>query len=164
MLTNIFNFYVDKIDELSSEYAAKMAEGKQGRYFTQSFNANKRNYTRIAYCLYIKCYTLTNYVGWFKSNNINSNVFKAIDRDNYTKILADLTANNIIVVNNCYSKDNFSKSFAIHSDLLVHLNNCKRTAKLSQHINYTIIDTDVFKLHIKTSSTLPSIICVRIYN
>lgn len=138
-----------------------MAAGKQGRYYTQSFNANKTNYIEIAYFIYLKCYKLSAYVGQFEHNNINSDKFKAIDKNNYSKIIADLECNNVIKVNNSYSVKRFSKSYTIHKDMLVALNNSKYTLK---HSNSISIDITNFAITNKNLLTPSSIICDPTYN
>ena len=130
-----------------------MAEGKQGRYYTQSFNANKRNYTEIAFIVYIISYRVATYKLYFNNNNIDSRVFKSVDRNNYSKILADLAVNNVIVVNNSYSVGNFSKSYVLHKDMLVAINN--RISQLNNSIVY--IDLNNYQHLYKIFSSLPSI-------
>lgn len=152
------NFYVntvfvDVIDRLSSEYANSRAEGKQGKYFDQSFNAAKRNFTEVSYLLYIKCFKLADDVSKFNGNNINSSWFKCIDRDNYSSILNILSANNVIVINNVYSAKRFSKSYMLHHDIIYSIND----SKYKFNYNSTLIDLSSYQHLYKMFQPFPSI-------
>jgi hypothetical protein len=145
--------FVDKIEYLSLEYAHKKAEGKSGKYFIQSFNAAKRSFIEIAYYLYIECFSCGNAEAKFNGNNINSKLFRCIDKNNYKSILDILEYNNVISVNNIYCAKRFSKSFCIHRDMisLIHNSKCK--------LNYSdsIFVLEDYPHLYKMLSSLPSI-------
>lgn len=149
----INNVFIDRIEELSSEYASRMAEGKSGRYFTQAFNAAKRKFTEIAYLIYLRCTKNLHCDDSFVGNNIHTDIIRAIDSHNYTKILSCLEDNEVIVVNNTYKVNDFSKSFIIHPSMRIKVNNSR------YKFNYksTLVDLNKFKHLHKMIQSLPSI-------
>jgi hypothetical protein len=149
----INNVFINLIDGLSNDYAGTKAEGKAGRNFAKTFNAAKTNFTEVAYLLYIKCFKCTGDICRFNGNNINSEVFRVIDRNNYTKILDILASNNIIVINNSYSIERFSKSFMFHHDLLYLIID----SKCKFNYNSTLIDLSSYKHLYKIFQLFPSI-------
>lgn len=150
--TYIHNEFIQLIDSLSSQYAGTKALGKQGRYYTQSFNAAKTNFTELSYFLYLRLFKLSVNPSAFEVNHIEGKELNKFSRD-YKDILNFLVDNNVLIANNCYKVLGFSKSFIFSSYTLSLINN----SRLKLNYKSTLIDISKYHTLYKSLDTLSSI-------
>jgi hypothetical protein len=150
--TYIHNEFIQLIDKLSTQYADTKALGKQGRYYTQSFNAAKANFTELSYFLYFRLFKLSVNPSAFEVNHIDRSTLKAFT-NNYKEILKSLVDNDVLIVNSCYKVNGFSKSFIFSKYTLSLINN----SRLKFNYKSTLIDISKYHTLYESLSSFPSI-------